>query len=103
MGALLSRYLWKPTAPISIDPSDLKDTFEVDWSEDNAIAIQSLIDAELPAPVIAVLDDDQFRSFDPLADRAILAAGAYSSSFGELVEAAVSIVDSFVTPIVGRS
>jgi hypothetical protein len=100
MELLLRKYLWRPDSSIemNIDPSALKDAFEVDWTEDNENAVERLIDAESPPAVLAILDDDQFRSFDPLANRDILADRIYSISFGQLLEMAEAAVASFVDP-----
>jgi len=96
MSELLAKYLWpsQVQSPIVIDPLDLKDAFEVDWTDENSTAVEQLIDADKPTPVLAILDDDQFRSFDPLANRDILADRVYSSSFGAFLEAAEGIVTS---------
>lgn len=97
MDELLTRYLWRSGVQIEplIDPSDLRDTFEVDWTDENENAVESLIGAEQPPPVLAILDDDQFKSFDPEANRDILADRFYSSAFGSFLEMAEGIVASF--------
>jgi len=97
MESLLVKYLWAPHASIgtNIDSAALKDTFEVEWSDDNANAVEALISADQPSPILAILDDDQFRSFDPLADRDILADRVYSLAFRPLLEMAETIVTSF--------
>jgi len=80
---------------LAIDPSELKDTFEVEWTEENANAVESLIGEEQLSPVVSIVDDDQFRAFDPVADRDVLEDQFYSSSFGQFLEMAEAIVASF--------
>jgi MinD-like ATPase involved in chromosome partitioning or flagellar assembly len=96
MGELLARYLSGPRVPISAvpDPSELKDTFEVEWTEANAEAVESLIGDEQPSPIVPILDDDQFRAFDPIADRDILVDQFYSLSFGQFLEMTEAVVAS---------
>ena len=93
MEALRRKYLDPPTISpdANIDPTALRDTFEVDWSEADSSAVDTLIDAETPGP-LAVLDDDRFRSFDPLLDRKALASAAYAASYGELIEMADGVL-----------
>jgi hypothetical protein len=97
MDELLVRYLSRPQVSmgVTIDPSELKDTFEVEWTEDNAHAVESLIGDEYLSPIVSILDDDQFRAFDPIADRDILADRFYSLSFGQFLEMTEAIVASF--------
>jgi CobQ/CobB/MinD/ParA nucleotide binding domain len=96
MESLLRRYLWPSEGyRPSLDPATLKDTFEVDWSEDHdPEAIEELISAEPPPPVIAVLDDEQFRSFDPLLNRDVLSSQIYLASFGQLLEMTTTMLSS---------
>ena len=100
MDELLVKYLWHSDVrnTTGINPSELSETFDVDWTDENAEAVESLIDAERPSPVLAILDDDQFRSFDPLSNRDILADRFYSVSFGTFLEMAETIVASFTEP-----
>jgi cellulose biosynthesis protein BcsQ len=97
IGELLARYVSRPQSSIAlaIDPSELKDTFEVEWTEENANAVESLIGEEQLSPVVSIVDDDQFRAFDPVADRDVLEDQFYSSSFGQFLEMAEAIVASF--------
>jgi cellulose biosynthesis protein BcsQ len=97
MGELLVRYLSRPQVSIgmTIDPSELKDTFEVEWTEEDANAVESVIGDEQFSAIVAILDDDQFRAFDPIADRDILADKFYSLSFGQFLEMTEAIIASF--------
>ena len=96
MNELLVRYLFRPKVAVgmTIDPSELGDVFEVEWTEEDSSAVESLIDADQPSPIGFVLDDDRFRSFDPLADRDVLADSLYSSAFGDFVEMGEALVAS---------
>ena len=97
MDELLAKYSPLPqvTGGVAMDPSELRDTFDVDWTEENANTLDSLIGDEQFSPIVPILDDDQFRSFDPVADRSVLADGFYSLSFGQFLEMSEALVDSF--------
>ena len=96
MNELLVKHLWLSPLQdsVSIAPTDLKGTFEVEWTDENSNVVESLIDTEGPSPAVAILDDEQFRSFDPLANRDILADRFYSVAFGSFLEMADSVVAS---------
>jgi len=96
MNELLVKNLWPSPLQdsVSIAPADLKGTFEVEWTDENSTVVESLIDTEGPPPVVAILDDEQFRSFDPLANRDILAGQFYSVAFGSFLEMAEIVVAS---------
>ena len=83
---LQRKYLWPTVAPVDggANVTELADIFEVEWEE--PVVDVSLVDEELgPWPVIAMLDDDQFRTFDPVADRDSLSEITYSRAFGEIL------------------
>ena len=93
MEDLLALYLWVPvTIGSEIDSSELADTFEVDWTDDNAVAVDSLIETELPPTIVAILDDDRFRGFDPSTDRDSLADRIYATAFGPFIDLAEQLV-----------
>lgn len=97
MDVLALKYFW-PSSTASdtlIDVSTLKDTFEVDWTEEALVKPTPENDiGEGPSPIIAILDDAQFSSFDPISDRDLLAERVYSAVFGELMEAGTALVDA---------
>lgn len=97
MDVLELKYFW-PSSTASdtlIDVSTLKDTFEVDWTEEALVKPTPENDiSEGPSPIIAILDDAQFSSFDPISDRDLLAERVYSAVFGELMEAGAALVDA---------
>jgi cellulose biosynthesis protein BcsQ len=97
ISTLLETYLWprQEITDLATHPSELSDTFEVEWAEESSGAVESLLRAERPSPIVSILDDDQFRSFDPLADRDMLADRYYSLAFGELIEMAEAVVSSY--------
>jgi cellulose biosynthesis protein BcsQ len=100
MEELFNRYLLKSdtlAAPTHV-PSDLKDTFDVEWTEENREAVETLLHAEQAPPIISILDDDQFRSFDPVADRDALAESNYAPPFSEFLKTAEAILTSFDQP-----
>jgi CobQ/CobB/MinD/ParA nucleotide binding domain len=88
----LSRYNLSPD--FEIDTTTLRDTFEVEWSEDNSSAVDTLLDEE-SVPVFAILDDERFRAFDPIADRNVLVDTAYSDSFKELLDMTETVIAGF--------
>ena len=45
---------------------------------------------------MAILDDNRFRFFDPVADPSILTTPAYSDTFGGLIKMASEIVDASI-------
>lgn len=96
MGSLVHKYSPReiPT-DVDLDWSSLKDTFEVEWSKDHSMAVDSLLDAEPPSSVLAILDSDQFRSFDPVANRDLLSEPSYLLPFSQLLEMALTVIASF--------
>ena len=91
---LQRKYLWPTVTPVEggANVTELADIFEVEW-EEPAVGLP-LADEELgPWPVIALLDDDQFRTFDPVADRDSLSEITYRRAFGEILDLAGRLVD----------
>jgi cellulose biosynthesis protein BcsQ len=91
---LQRNYLWPSPKPDDTDTNvaELADTFEVEWVDSDGDI--SIIDDESgPWPVIAMLDDDRFRSFDPIADRDTLSEATYSRAFGEILGLITGLVD----------
>ena len=86
MASLAAKYLsrYSDSLEVEIDATSLSDTFELDWSEDDA-QVDKLLEEE-SVHVLAVLEDERFRIFDPITDRDILRERAYSDSFQELLE-----------------
>ena len=97
MESLRDKYLSHPaTQPeTEVDPSTFKGTFNVEWIDDAAGALDILPETEMPT-TLAIRDDDRFRSFDPTADRDILTTSAYSDAFGDLIRMASEIVNTSV-------
>lgn len=98
MGALLQKHLW-PSIPsvinqINLEP--LKDAFEVEWAEDAQPEMVSMDEGDIQVPIIAILDNNRFSSFDPSTDRDSLVERAYSATFGDLLVVATEMVDSSV-------
>ena len=79
---IIRRNLWPPPAEpdLGIDIAALADTFEVEWTDGPAEDVVLMDDNDGPWPVIAISDDDRFRSFDPVADRDALGEEAYISA-----------------------
>lgn len=100
MESLRDRYLSRPATnlAVDVDPSSLKDTFDVEWSGDASSAVEILSETDRPT-TLAIHDDDRFRSFDPATDHNILATSAYSAPFGELIEMAIGYVDSLTSDV----
>ncbi len=100
MRDLLLKYLWRSEVPggTLVDPSELSDTFEVEWTEERSNTVESLISAEQPPPIISILDDEQFHLFDPLSNRDALTEQYYSIAFGQLLDMAEATVTSLIEP-----
>ncbi|MGB9145175.1 MAG: hypothetical protein WCC14_05100 [Acidobacteriaceae bacterium] len=98
MSALSAKYLTRPNiAPVlDVDPTSLRDVFDVDWSEDDSDHVDDLLDEDT-IPVVTLMEDERFRIFDPISDRDILLEREYSESFRELVTLTETIVASFAT------
>ena len=96
MSSLIKKYLSQSsdTLNVEIDASSLRDTFVVDWSDDVSEVVDTLLEEE-PLAVLAVLEDERFRIFDPISDRNVLVPGTYLGSFQELLELTETIVTSF--------
>lgn len=95
MVGLMQKYLWPsvPSADMQPDVELLKDSFEVEWAENAQPEIVTLSDDDMPEPIIAILNDDRFSSFNPLTDRDSLKERVYSSTFGDLLAVTTTMVD----------
>jgi hypothetical protein len=100
MESLRDKYLARPTRQLAvdIDPTTLKDTFDVEWTGDSSSEVEILPETDMPI-TFAIQDDDRFRSFDPETHRNILTTPAYLDSFGELIGAANEIVDALIDDV----
>lgn len=98
MGTLLRKYLWPVTLPIVGDKNieHLKDTFEVDWADDDEQFETLPMDDDMPLSVLAILDDKRYSLFDPLTDRDSLSERAYTTTFGDLLEETTAMLDALV-------
>lgn len=98
MDALLRKHLWPsiPSVANQINLAPLKDTFEVEWAEDAQSEILPEDDDDISEPIIAILNDNRFSSFDPLTDRDSLSERVYSATFGELLAVATTMVESSI-------
>lgn len=92
---LFRRYLWssEPEPADTMVVSDLADVFEVEWIDGNDDVLADDFD-EQAVPVIAILDDERYRSFDPLLDRESLSGKAFALSFQEFLEAIDDMIDT---------
>jgi cellulose biosynthesis protein BcsQ len=100
MSSLAAKYLGRANEvkTVDVDPTSLRDVFDVGWSEDDSDLVDVILEEEETTPVIAVLEDERFRIFDPISDRSILLEGEYSELFGELLDVTKAIVASFEKP-----
>ena len=101
METLQRNYLWPQRPDVKLKPNveELADTFEVEWIDGSHDEIPISEDDEGPWPVIAMMDDDRFRSVDPIADPDALSEPAYLIPFNDLIGIATGIVDeSFEEP-----
>lgn len=104
MSSLSAKYLARSSEVpnVEVDPRWLRDTFNLDWSEDDSDIVELLLEEEDNIPVIAVIEDELFRMFDPISNRDILLESQYSELFGELLDLTIGIVASFATPENGK-
>lgn len=100
---LLRKYLWPLVSSYNemVDLSTLKNTFEVDWSEEDGIDKISVENEDISASSIAILNDDRFHTFDPIADRDSLVERTYIATFGDLLGVVINMVDAAISG--GRS
>lgn len=98
MGALMRKHLWPtiPSVASQIDLAFLKDHFDVEWADEAQNEISPIDDDDMPEPTIAVLNDNRFSTFDPLADRDSLVERVYSATFGDFLAAVTAMVDASV-------
>jgi hypothetical protein len=98
MELLLQKYFGpaNPSAKSNIDLAALKDTFAVEWVGEEEADIASLDDDDNQVPIIAILDDDRFQSFDPLSDRDALLKSVYATTFGDFIEVFTTMLDNFL-------
>ncbi|WP_079218781.1 KGGVGR-motif variant AAA ATPase [Herbaspirillum robiniae] len=89
--AVMQRYLVESIEEAAIDVSSLKDSFEVEWSEEKESTFAE--EEDLLVPVIAISNNDRFQSFDPMKDRSLLVQDVYQASFGELIGVATVLVN----------
>ncbi len=99
MSELFRKYIWPSDSLVSnqIDIEPLKDTFDVEWAEDVQSEIANVDEDDIPAPIITILNDNRFSSFDPLADPDSLAARVYSATFGDFLSTTTEMVDNSLT------
>jgi Mrp family chromosome partitioning ATPase len=71
--------------PVTVPPDihELKNTFAVDWADTGPTPDS---DEEIQPAVCAILDDERFRDFDPLADTDSLSRQAYEVAFGQFID-----------------
>jgi hypothetical protein len=96
MRGLMQKHLWS-SVPLAVKQPNiepLKDTFEVEWAENTQPEIVTVSDDDMPEPIMAILDDARFSSFNPLTDRDSLKERVYSSTFGDLLAAITTMVDA---------
>jgi hypothetical protein len=95
METIQRKYLWPQEMDAKLEPNieELADTFEVEWVDGSHDEIPVSDDEEGPWPVIAMMDDDRFRSIDPIADPDALSEPAYLAPFHELIGVTTRIVD----------
>jgi Mrp family chromosome partitioning ATPase len=94
--ALLEEYLYRQeSGEFKPDMSDLKSTFDVEW-DDFAPNANIIDDDYSPELAISISEDENFRIFDPSANREILDRHLYEAAFGEFLDVASSIVDEGV-------
>jgi hypothetical protein len=95
ISTLAKRYLWPlARSAASIDVSPLKDTFEVEWIAD--VVAEPGVDAadEADVPILEILSDARYVAFDPVSDGSVLEAEHYLPAFGQLIGAAIEILDT---------
>lgn len=80
-----------------VDISTLKDVFEVDWSEEDGAGEILVENESILAASIAILDDDRFHTFDPIANRDLLAERTYIATFGDLLEVVIGMIDAAIS------
>lgn len=68
------------------------DDFDLGWEEQAKDV--TYLEAFTPPPVLPILDDARYRSFDPVSDRNLLALPTYSTTFEALLDYTDMIVDA---------
>jgi hypothetical protein len=96
MSSLVSKYLsrYRDVLDVEIDTTSLRETFYVEWSEDNSNAVETILEEETVS-ILAVLEDERFRVFDPISDHDVLAAPTYSDSFSEILALTETVLAGF--------
>ncbi|EPE7165734.1 tyrosine-protein kinase family protein [Cronobacter sakazakii] len=69
-----------------IDVTQLKETFNVDWVEDESSVNISLDDSEAINSIIRIPDDKNYQDFDPLDNKSLLSDSIYKSTYGNILE-----------------
>jgi Mrp family chromosome partitioning ATPase len=87
--AVFDPLLAKKPSRVPTKESLTEDDFVLEWQEGtNEIDAEELSQVE----ILHVLEDTRYRQFDPVADRRILDAQAYTNTFGSLLEYVDSVV-----------
>lgn len=71
---------------VSIDVSPLKETFDVDWVDDESLVNVDIEDNETINSIVHVLDDKNYQDFDPLLNKSLLSSSIYLSTYGSILE-----------------
>jgi hypothetical protein len=102
MQAMLHKYLWDNENYIPFASAEaLDDTFDIEWSDEdmaNADEIDDFIFDEMddyPGPAIAIADDNNFRTFDPVLTPDSLTESYYSATFGAFIKRASVVIDKY--------
>ncbi|MDP1869198.1 MAG: AAA family ATPase [Bradyrhizobium sp.] len=87
--AVFEPLLAKPLVQLGLRDRLTEDDFFLEWQEPTAeIDTEELSQVQ----VLHILEDTRYRQFDPVSDRKILDAHAYTNSFGSLLEYIDSVV-----------
>lgn len=78
--------------PIVPPPALTADDFELDWIE--TVDEAEELEGSEPWPVVHVLDDSRYRSFDPIKQQALLTSDLYRTTFGELIAYVEGLIPS---------
>jgi Mrp family chromosome partitioning ATPase len=81
--------LLKETTLVSAPEYLTADDFALEWEDEEQLDAAS--EFEKP-PILYVLEDDRYRSFDPISNRKILDAPLYTASFNSVLEYVDSIL-----------
>ncbi|EPY0734168.1 tyrosine-protein kinase family protein [Klebsiella quasipneumoniae] len=92
----IKKYFYNlPKVETSIDLDSLKDTFELDWSNESEDVIHLTEELDENEHIITINYDARYHDFDPLENPGILTSDFYQEAFSSLIKEVDGILNGY--------